>query len=130
MRDTLRGVGTLFSAWEQDSWTALASRLFPTTSSGESTQADLEAVVSRDVDMINTLVEIGVSPLDEHNTQLLDNVHPANWVDAEPDGTYNLVAIGGGTGGLVSAAGSAGVYAKVSSRKLAGINGIVVMFLG
>ncbi|CAM9227827.1 unnamed protein product, partial [Hapterophycus canaliculatus] len=28
--------------------------------------------------------------------------------------TYNLVAIGGGTGGLVSAAGSAGVYAKVA----------------
>lgn len=28
--------------------------------------------------------------------------------------TYNLVAIGAGTGGLVSAAGSAGVYAKVT----------------
>lgn len=27
--------------------------------------------------------------------------------------TYNLIAIGAGTGGLVSAAGSAGVYAKV-----------------
>lgn len=27
--------------------------------------------------------------------------------------TYNLVVVGGGTGGLVSAAGSAGVYAKV-----------------
>lgn len=42
--------------------------------------------MSRDANMINTLVEIGVSPIDEHNTQLLDNVHPANWVDAEPDG--------------------------------------------
>lgn len=52
----------------------------------ESTQADLEAVVSRDANMINTLVEIGVSPIDEHNTTLLDNVHPANWQDAEPDG--------------------------------------------
>lgn len=99
---------------QKDSWTALAGRLFPTTSGEESTQADLEAVVSRDANMINTLVEIGVSPIDEHNTQLLDNVHPANWQDAEPDGTYNLVAIGAGTGGLVSAAGSAGVYAKVA----------------
>lgn len=70
----------------QDSWTALASRLFPTTSGEESRQADLEAVVSRDADMINTLVEIGVSPIDQYNTELLDNVHPANWVDAEPDG--------------------------------------------
>lgn len=70
----------------QDSWTALAGRLFPTTSGEESNQADLESVVSRDANMINTLVEIGVSPIDEHNTQLLDNVHPANWKDAEPDG--------------------------------------------
>lgn len=42
--------------------------------------------MSRDANMINTLVEIGVSPIDEHNTTLLDNVHPANWKDAEPDG--------------------------------------------
>lgn len=70
----------------QDSWTALAGRLFPTTSGEESTQTNLEEVVSRDANMINTLVEIGVSPIDEHNTQLLDNVHPANWQDAEPDG--------------------------------------------
>ena len=33
--------------------------------------------------------------------------------------TYNLVAIGAGTGGLVSAAGSAGVYAKVRCRGVA-----------
>lgn len=74
----------------QDSWTALAGRLFPTTSGEESTQADLEAVVSRDANMINTLVEIGVSPIDEYNTELLDNVHPANWQDAEPDGVRFL----------------------------------------
>lgn len=36
--------------------------------------------------MISTLVDIGVSPIDKWNTQLLDNVHPPNWVDAEPDG--------------------------------------------
>lgn len=36
--------------------------------------------------MIDTLVEIGVSPIDEYNTTLLDNVHPAKWKDAEPDG--------------------------------------------
>lgn len=36
--------------------------------------------------MIDTLVDIGVSPIDEYNTKLLDNVHPAKWKDAEPDG--------------------------------------------
>lgn len=71
----------------QDSWTALGKRLFPTTSEGEPLiQTDLEGVVSRDADMICTLVDIGVSPIDEYNTELLDNVHPPNWLDAEPDG--------------------------------------------
>lgn len=76
---------------EQDSWTLLATRLFPTTSGGEPlTQADLEGVVSRDADMIDTLVDIGVSPIDEYNTALLDNVHPAKWQDAEPDGVSQI----------------------------------------
>lgn len=66
-------------------------RIFPTTAGGDSiTQTDLEAVVSRDADMIGTLVDIGVSPIDEYNTQLLDNVHPANWIDAEPDGVSSI----------------------------------------
>jgi hypothetical protein len=32
------------------------------------------------------------------------------------DKVYNLVVIGAGSGGLVSAAGAAGVYAKVSNQ--------------
>lgn len=77
----------------QDSWTALATRLFPTTSGGDPlTQADLDTVVSRDANMISTLVDIGVSPIDEYNTELLDNVHPANWKDAEPDGVSGHTA--------------------------------------
>lgn len=36
--------------------------------------------------MISTLVDIGVSPIDKWNTELLDNVHPPNWMDAEADG--------------------------------------------
>lgn len=59
-----------------------------------------------------------VWPLDEHNSTLLDNVHPPNWVDPTPHQTdsssYDLVVIGAGTGGLVSAAGSAGVGARVA----------------
>ena len=49
------------------------------------------------------LEAIGVSPLDEHNAKLLDNVHPKKWLDPEPKSSYNLVVIGAGAGGLVSA---------------------------
>ena len=60
-----------------------------------------------------------VWPLDEHNTTLLNHVHPAAWQDPEAnqrDGNshYDLVVIGGGTAGLITAAGSAGVGAKVA----------------
>ena len=56
----------------------------------------------------------GISPLDEHNTGLLDLVHPKAWVDPTPKPSYNLVVIGAGSGGLVSAAGAAGVGARVA----------------
>ena len=56
----------------------------------------------------------GVSPLDEHNTKFLDLLHPKGWVDPEPKPSYNLVVIGAGAGGLVSAAGAAGVGARVA----------------
>ncbi len=55
-----------------------------------------------------------IEPLDEHNRRLLDNVHPAGWVNPEPAKRYHLVVIGGGTAGLVSAAGAAGLGAKVA----------------
>lgn len=56
----------------------------------------------------------GISPLDEHNTGLLDRVHPKAWVDPTPKPIYNLVVIGAGSGGLVSAAGAAGIGARVA----------------
>ncbi len=55
-----------------------------------------------------------VSPMDEHNRKLLSNVHPPQWVNPEPAPRYNLVVIGGGTAGLVAAAGAAGLGAKVA----------------
>jgi pyruvate/2-oxoglutarate dehydrogenase complex dihydrolipoamide dehydrogenase (E3) component len=48
------------------------------------------------------------------NRTLVANVHPSDWVNPEPSGRYNLVVIGGGTAGLISAAGAAGVGAKVA----------------
>jgi pyruvate/2-oxoglutarate dehydrogenase complex dihydrolipoamide dehydrogenase (E3) component len=55
-----------------------------------------------------------VLPDDEHNRALVSQVHPAGWVNPTPSGRYNLIAIGAGTAGLVSAAGAAGLGAKVA----------------
>jgi pyruvate/2-oxoglutarate dehydrogenase complex dihydrolipoamide dehydrogenase (E3) component len=47
--------------------------------------------------------------------QTLDGlVHPPNWTNPQPQGTYDLVVIGGGTAGLVSAVGAAGLGARVA----------------
>ncbi len=54
------------------------------------------------------------APMDEHNQRLVDNVHPGDWKNPTPDGTYNLVAIGAGTAGLISAIGTAGLGGKVA----------------
>ncbi len=51
---------------------------------------------------------------DAHDQQLIENCHPANRINPTPAGKYNLVVIGGGTAGLVSAAGAAGLGAKVA----------------
>jgi pyruvate/2-oxoglutarate dehydrogenase complex dihydrolipoamide dehydrogenase (E3) component len=55
-----------------------------------------------------------VLPADEHNLALVAHVHPSDWTNPTPDGRYNLVVIGGGTAGLVTAAGAAGLGAKVA----------------
>ena len=55
-----------------------------------------------------------LEPLDEHNRNLRDHVHPLDWQNPKPDGRYHLVVIGAGTAGLVTAAGAAGLGAKVA----------------
>ena len=56
-----------------------------------------------------------LQPRDEHNRKLEEHVHPRDYKNPEPmDGNYNLVVIGAGTAGLVSAAGAAGLGAKVA----------------
>ena len=57
---------------------------------------------------------IVVEPWDEHNRTLVDNVHPPAWIDPEPAPRYNLVVIGAGTAGLVTAIGAAGLGARVA----------------
>ncbi|MGE5254730.1 MAG: mercuric reductase [Planctomycetaceae bacterium] len=55
-----------------------------------------------------------VLPKDSHNATLVSNVHPPDWQNPEPASRYNLVVIGAGTAGLVTAAGAAGLGAKVA----------------
>jgi pyruvate/2-oxoglutarate dehydrogenase complex dihydrolipoamide dehydrogenase (E3) component len=55
-----------------------------------------------------------IEPDDEYNRMLVQNVHPADWVNPEPTGRYNLVVIGAGTAGLVTAAVAAALGAKVA----------------
>src|SRR5437764_15219675 len=57
---------------------------------------------------------VRVNPPDVYNQTLLANVHPPDWVNPEPPPRYNLVVIGAGTAGLVTAAGAAGLGAKVA----------------
>ncbi|MDV6032848.1 MAG: mercuric reductase [Phycisphaera sp. RhM] len=53
-------------------------------------------------------------PRDQHNQQLEANVHPPTWVNPAPETPYHLVVIGAGTAGLVTAAGAAGLGARVA----------------
>lgn len=53
-------------------------------------------------------------PSDEHNAELLANAHPPDWKNPTPSGAYNLVAIGGGTAGIIAALGTAGLGGKAA----------------
>ena len=55
-----------------------------------------------------------LSPLDHHNRTLLSHVHPPNWQNPAPAERYNLVVIGGGTAGLVTAGGAGLLGGKVA----------------
>lgn len=55
-----------------------------------------------------------IEPADAHNQKLVEHVHPTNWTNPQPSGRYNLVVVGAGTAGLVTAAGAAGLGAKVA----------------
>ena len=60
-------------------------------------------------------VESGmIYPLDEHNRILAENVHPSNWVNLEPVSRYNIVVIGAGTAGLITAVIASSLGAKVA----------------
>ena len=52
---------------------------------------------------------VTIAPMDEYNQELLANVHPPDWVNPKPADCYDLIVIGAGTAGLVTAKGAAGL---------------------
>ncbi len=55
-----------------------------------------------------------LAPLDAHNTKLQNNVSPKSWQNPTPADRYNLVVVGGGSAGLITAAVAAGIGARVA----------------
>jgi len=55
-----------------------------------------------------------VLPMDQYNSVLVANLHQPEWTNPQPSGRYDLVVIGAGTAGLVTAAGAAGLGARVA----------------
>lgn len=72
------------------------------TSNGTMTRPGLEAG------------SIRVSPDDEHNRRLVAEVHPSDWTDPQAHDRYDMVVLGGGSGGLVSAAIAVAVGGRVA----------------
>jgi len=65
---------------------------------------------------------IRIEPFDEWNERLVENVHPSSWQNPTPEGRYNLVIVGAGTGGLITAliASSLGARVALVERHLMG----------
>ena len=55
-----------------------------------------------------------LEPFDAHNERLQSNVHPTDWTNPTPDGPYNLVVVGAGTAGLVTAGIASALGAKTA----------------
>lgn len=55
-----------------------------------------------------------VEPRDQYNEDLVSQVHPEGWRNPEPSGRYNLVVVGAGTAGLISASVAASLGARVA----------------
>ncbi len=63
---------------------------------------------------MNDADRIVIAPDDAYNRALVEQVHPTGWVNPRPSGRYNLVVIGAGAAGLITAAIAAGLGAKVA----------------
>jgi pyruvate/2-oxoglutarate dehydrogenase complex dihydrolipoamide dehydrogenase (E3) component len=79
--------------------------------------------------LVQTIAERGANETafglladDPYDRALIENVHPSDWENPRPRGSYHLVVVGGGTAGLVTAAIAAALGARVAlvERRLLG----------
>ncbi len=68
------------------------------------------------------------APNDEHDQRLRAHVHPPDWENPSPARRYNLVVLGAGTAGLVTAAAAAGLGARVAIVERARLGGDCLNF--
>ncbi len=64
--------------------------------------------------MAQTTPDISARAIDEHEEALLDHVRPSAWENPAPTGRYDLLVIGAGPAGLITASGAAGLGARVA----------------
>jgi len=57
---------------------------------------------------------LNLSPIDQYNQELINNVHPQTWKNPTPQSNYNMVVIGAGTAGLITAIATATLGGKVA----------------
>jgi pyruvate/2-oxoglutarate dehydrogenase complex dihydrolipoamide dehydrogenase (E3) component len=53
-------------------------------------------------------------PEDKYNKALVDAVHPADWENPTADGVYDMISIGAGAAGLITALGARAIGKKVA----------------
>ncbi|APZ96485.1 Mercuric reductase [Fuerstiella marisgermanici] len=86
--------------------------------------ATIESTTSAEHEIAESMKHelVQLTPYDKHNQELEASVHPPDWKNPTPDKPYHLVVIGAGTAGLVTAAGAAGLGARVAliERELMG----------
>src|SRR2546428_586574 len=91
-----------------------ANRACMTSPSMSKSERDTTMHTSAIAEQATSHESVVVLPDDEHNQKLVSNVRPPDWVNPDPTGTYNIVVIGAGTAGLVTAVIAAGGGAKVA----------------
>ena len=102
---------------------ACAVQIRSSTARASSSRCDATAAVRWDPQTDAELArQLQIEPLDASNAKLLDAVHPRAWRDPTPPEVYDLVVIGAGAGGLVSAKQAArrGARSCMISEQLAG----------
>jgi pyruvate/2-oxoglutarate dehydrogenase complex dihydrolipoamide dehydrogenase (E3) component len=104
----LYGVGLLATVAVTVFVTRLARNALANKIGGKETMQNPKAITSAPAEPVL------VKPTDPHNARLLSYVHPPDWQNPAPAACYNLVVIGAGTAGLVTAVGAAGLEAKVA----------------